>query len=62
MAGKFRGVLILVIFVIDRQSRKFPPTKINEYEYAHAHKRQGRSVGVAVSRLMQWTPASVLVF
>ena len=38
MAGNFRGVLIFVIFVTDRQSRKFSPTKINDYEYAHAHK------------------------
>ena len=31
MAGNFRGVLIFVIFVVDVQSRNFPPTKINAY-------------------------------
>ena len=31
MAGNFRGVLIFVIFVVDLESRNFPPTKINAY-------------------------------
>ena len=31
MAGNFRGVLIFVIYVVDWQSRRFPPTKINAY-------------------------------
>ena len=31
MAGSFRGVLIFVIFVVDLESRNFPPTKINAY-------------------------------
>jgi hypothetical protein len=31
MASNFHGVLIFVIFVVDLQSRKFPPTKINAY-------------------------------
>ena len=39
MAGNSRGVLIFVLFVTDRQSRKFSPTKINDYEHTHAHKR-----------------------
>jgi hypothetical protein len=33
MASNFHGVLIFVIFVVDLQSRKFPPTKINAYPY-----------------------------
>jgi hypothetical protein len=31
MAGIFVGVLSFVIFVVDLQSRKFPPPKINDY-------------------------------
>ena len=38
MAGNFRGVLIFVIFVVDLESQKFPPMKINAYLYTHAHK------------------------
>ena len=31
MAGNFHGVLIFVIFVVDLESRKFPPKKMNAY-------------------------------
>ena len=35
MADNFRGVLIFVIIVVDWQSRKFTPTKINVYRYEY---------------------------
>ena len=37
MAGNFRGVLIFVIFVVDLESRNFPPTKINAYGDMRVH-------------------------
>ena len=37
MAGNFCGVLIFVIFVTDRQSRKFSPTKMNGYTNMRMH-------------------------
>ena len=42
MAGNFRGVLIFVIFVVDLQSRKFPPPKINDYRYASIDEGHGQ--------------------
>ena len=42
MAGNFCGVLIFVIFVVDLQSRKFPPPKINDYRYASIDEGRGQ--------------------
>ncbi len=42
MAGNFRGVLIFVIFVVDLQSRNFPPPKINAHRYIYMRIDEGR--------------------
>ncbi len=42
MAGNFRGVPIFVIFVVDLQSRNFPPPKINAHRYMHIDEGHGQ--------------------
>jgi hypothetical protein len=42
MSGNFHGVLIFVIFVVDFQSRKFPPPKIVDYRYVSIDKGRGQ--------------------
>jgi hypothetical protein len=39
MAGNFRGMLI---FVVDLQSRKFPPPKLNDYRYVSIEEGRGQ--------------------
>jgi hypothetical protein len=44
MPDNFRGVPIFIIFVVDWQSRNFPPTKINVYssmDEGRGQKRRG---------------------
>jgi hypothetical protein len=42
MAGNFRGVLVSVIFVVDLQSQKFSPPKINDYRCVSIDEGRGQ--------------------
>jgi hypothetical protein len=44
MAGNFRGMLIFVIFVVNLQSQKFPPLKINVYRYVSIERGMAKNI------------------